>query len=400
MQAAPNTTTTAHDEDVVLKSTTGIESFSRNERLLFFDNLRTFVIVLVVLVHVAIINGGLGSEGITPAQPSPATTFVLAWFSSVNLAFFMGLLFFIAGHFTPGSLARRGSKGFFTQRLLRLGVPLIFYDLFINPPIVYIRMTTVNGTTPSLGEFLENYLTFVQGIGTGPMWFVSNLLLFSLGYGLFYTLVNRKPQLASTRKEPPGNRSILMFLVFLGIAAFTSRLVFPVGWQTPLNIRLPYYWQYLTFYVLGTIAWRYQWVARWPDSLGRLWFWIGFVAALLFPAVVILGGPQLMGGGLNPAALAFSFWEAAVALGLGLGLLLLFRQRYNEQGTLLRAMSASAYAVYIIHVPLILIVQLAMQPFALPAMLNFMLVSLVAVPLCFAMSYFILLRLPLAREIL
>jgi hypothetical protein len=41
----------------------------------------------------------------------------------------MGILFLLAGYFTPGSLERKGYARFLSDRFLRLGLPLLAFGL-------------------------------------------------------------------------------------------------------------------------------------------------------------------------------------------------------------------------------------------------------------------------------
>jgi surface polysaccharide O-acyltransferase-like enzyme len=62
-------------------------------------------------------------------------------------------------------------------------------------------------------------------------------------------------------------------------------------------------------------------------------------------------------------------------------------------------MSASAYTVYLIHAPVIVLVTLALQDISLYPLIKYPLVALIVVPLCFLLGNFIR-KLPLARNIL
>jgi glucans biosynthesis protein C len=88
----------------------------------------------------------------------------------------MGFFFLLAGYFTPGSYDRKGSKSFLLDRLIRLGIPLLIYDLLIDPLVVYIA----SGLHGSYWSFYSNYLLHERGIANGPVWFIAVLLLFSL----------------------------------------------------------------------------------------------------------------------------------------------------------------------------------------------------------------------------
>jgi len=105
-----------------------------SELLYFVDNLRTYIIVLVVLHHLAIVYGtGYIFYYVEPAYNDALAYIVLAIFTAINQAYFMGLLFLISGHFSPGSLDRKGPKLFVRDRLIRLGIPLVVFYFVLNP---------------------------------------------------------------------------------------------------------------------------------------------------------------------------------------------------------------------------------------------------------------------------
>ena len=58
---------------------------------------------------------------------------ILGLFVITNQAYIMGFLFLLAGYFTPGSLERKGYARFLSDRFLRLGLPLLFFSLFLGP---------------------------------------------------------------------------------------------------------------------------------------------------------------------------------------------------------------------------------------------------------------------------
>jgi peptidoglycan/LPS O-acetylase OafA/YrhL len=82
-----------------------------------------------------------------------------------------------------------------------------------------------------------------------------------------------------------------------------------------------------------------------------------------------------------------------------IGLMVLFRERLNRQGRLARDLAASTYAVYLLHVPVLVALQYGIGHGALGPLMKFFVVTLVAVPATFAISG-ALRRAPLARSIL
>jgi surface polysaccharide O-acyltransferase-like enzyme len=116
----------------------------------------------------------------------------------------------------------------------------------------------------------------------------------------------------------------------------------------------------------------------------------------------IVGGaddPTPFFGGLHWQALVLALWEQLLCIGMIITLLVWFRQRFNHQGSLAKTMSASAYTVYLIHAPVIVLVALALSSISLHPLIKYPLVALIVVPLCFLLGTLIR-KLPLARNIL
>jgi glucan biosynthesis protein C len=85
-------------------------------------------------------------------------------------------------------------------------------------------------------------------------------------------------------------------------------------------------------------------------------------------------------------------------VGMIIVLLVWFREKFNHQGTLAKAMSDSTFTVYFIHAPVLVFLALALKDFELYPLLKWALVSPVAIFLCFVIAYF-LRRLPLLRKV-
>jgi surface polysaccharide O-acyltransferase-like enzyme len=102
---------------------------------------------------------------------------------------------------------------------------------------------------------------------------------------------------------------------------------------------------------------------------------------------------------LHWQALVYALWEQFLCVAMVIALLVWFRRRYNHQGWLARSLSASAYAVYILHGPIVVFVALGLRSVALYPLLKFALVAAVSLPLCFAAGG-LAKRLPLAARIL
>src|SRR5271157_4133423 len=103
-------------------------SAAKSSRLFFVDHLRAFLIILVIMHHLAITYGASGSFYYHDTT-NTLTALLLTILVTIDQAFFMGLFFLISAYFTPGAYDRKGTGPFLRDRLLRLGIPLLIYDL-------------------------------------------------------------------------------------------------------------------------------------------------------------------------------------------------------------------------------------------------------------------------------
>ena len=95
------------------------------ERLLFIDNLRWTMILLVISMHSADTYSPFGNWYYTDRRPlSRAALLGFAAWQMYLQSFFMGLLFFVAGFFVPASFERKGPARFLRDRGYRLGLPV------------------------------------------------------------------------------------------------------------------------------------------------------------------------------------------------------------------------------------------------------------------------------------
>ena len=102
-------------------------------RLIYLDNLRSVLSVLVVGHHSALAASGLGRwySSFGSRNEKIASAFVAtALFTSQ--AFLTGTLFAVAGLLVPKSLAKKGLSKHFISRLWRLGLPVLLVGLPIH----------------------------------------------------------------------------------------------------------------------------------------------------------------------------------------------------------------------------------------------------------------------------
>jgi len=378
-------------------------------RLFYIDHLRSALIVLVVLHHVALVYGASleGYYYVEPPFTSPLTFKALLLFAVVNQAWFMGAFFLLAGYFTPGSFDRKGLGAFLKDRLLRLGIPLVVF-YFVLSPIAFIGYwlmpPSLTGITePLTWEIFRS--AYPDLIGLGPLWFVAMLLIFSFGYAIWRLLAGNR---AARQSAMPGYLAVGIFILVLALASYLMRMVIPLGeswYQFPTLAYLP---QYLSFFVLGAVASRKGWLKTLSGTMGFVGFLLAAVTAVFLFPLAISGQwfsleltealDNAMGNGHWQSAV-YALWDSAFAVGLTLGLITLFRRFVNGRGGFGRFLSQQSYTVYIIHIPLVVFIAYALRNIELESLQKFGLASVIIVPVCFIAAYLVR-KIPFASKIL
>jgi hypothetical protein len=395
-----------------VQAATGKLSGGKASRLFFIDHLRTALIILVVLHHVAMVYGASlqGYYYVEPPFTNPLAFRILLVFALVNQSWFMGAFFLLAGYFTPGSFDRKGAGSFLKDRLLRLGIPIVIFYFVLSPIsfIGYFLMPAeLTGITTPLtwGRFWGAYPDFLS---IGPLWFVAMLLIFSFGYAAWRMLMRNRTSSSMHASSVPSYLGIGIFILALALTSYLTRMIIPLGKSVLQFPTLAYLPQYLSFFMIGTVASRKDWFRTMHGSMGL----IGFIAAavagvILFPLAF---SGQLFTLELSPAldnamgnghwqSAAYALWDSTFAVGLCMGLITLFRRFINGKGKFGRYLSQHNYTVYIIHIPIIVFLAYALRGIALESLPKFGLASLIIVPACFIAAY-IIRKIPFASKVL
>jgi glucan biosynthesis protein C len=373
-------------------------------RLIFVDHLRAALIVLVVLHHMAVIYAAnIPFYYVEPAYSDILALTVLVIFQLLNQAYFMGFFFLLSGYFTPGSFERKGLRAFTKDRLIRLGIPLLVFSFALNPLTLYIGVPHIQASLLAKAGITlpltwQNYPSF---IGPGPLWFVAMLLVFDFSYAAWRVATRNRAVRSATDSALPNYRMIVVFVLALALASYLIRIVVPLGRYVSVFPTLAYLPQYLSFFIIGIIAYRRNWLRTIPSRMGKLGFGAALVATLtLFPIALIFEVPNaaFLGGGYWQSAV-YALWDSALAVGIVLGLTTLIRRFFDYPSRLGRFLSQQSYTVFIIHIPVIISLAVAMQGIHLEQLLKFGLATIVGVPLCFVGAYLVR-KIPLADRVL
>lgn len=383
------------------------ENTTKPGRLFFIDNIRWLMIVFVILTHAAVTYSNIGSWYYTePVKLDIVSLAVFGIYQSFTQAYFMGLLFLIAGYFTPGAFGRKGFAKFIGDRLVRLGIPTLVYMLFINPIIVYYLLAFRWKTPlPPMGQAFFSYILSLDFLsGSGPMWFALALLIFSFVYAVMGPLL-RDAVRSQQDGNLPGHLAVAELILIISVCTFAVRLVQPIG-TSVMNMQLGFFPQYVILFIVGIIAYRKNWIIHIPYSFGMTWFRMALIGGSIFwLAIQILGGGisgdfSNYSGGLHWQSAAYALWESFFCLGVSLGLIVIFRERFNGQSRFTKFMSDNYFSVYVFHAPILISISLALREFSWHPLLKFAVVGAISVPLCFLVSHLVLRRIPLLGKVL
>lgn len=350
-----------------------------------FDQLRALAMLAGVLFHAAMAYSPLAS----PFWPTADRQHwvgvdVLIWLPHLVR---MPLFFLVAGYFTAALLVRRGMAGLARQRLRRvllpflLAWPLVHLSLSASTEWALVHVQQPSGFLRMVQAWLAQPDRPALPPGTGHLWFLPYLLLFSLmvwiGRSLGGSALLDRVLAFDIRAVALG----LPLLLLPGFALTSAphpapESLLPLVWAIVL---------YGPFFALGFGL---------HGRLERLaplqaWLWPGLVVCLLLYAVFLnqLGqSPSTLRAPIHLAAL-----QAMIAAWATLACLLAGLRWCNRPRGGLRYLAASAYWTYLLHLPVLFAVQYALLDVAWPWPVKFAAAVLVTLALCLA-SYELVVR--------
>ncbi|MCQ2483110.1 MAG: acyltransferase [Clostridia bacterium] len=193
-----------------------------NKRLNYIDNMRTLTVSLLIIYHLAMAYNTWGEANYIFFNENKILSLIVVLISP----WFMPLMFLLAGIGAYYSLKKRSVSVFIKERLVRLGIPLVFGLAVLNPILSYIADVTHNDYSGSILSHYSVYFTrftdlsgYDGGFTLGHLWFIAVLIVISILSCLFIKLFSKM-------KSNKCKNILYCFLAIIAVATFDIK---PLG---------------------------------------------------------------------------------------------------------------------------------------------------------------------------
>lgn len=383
---------------------------SIRKRIEFMDNIRNFVILLVLVYHSAAAYSIITPHWIVHDTHSFLADFIRELFD----VFMMPVLFFIAGYFALSSLEKKGAWKFLKDKVKQLLAPWVMAVFIVLPLGLYDQ------PVKPIRPFWKYWLSYLNSFQirlrftetpVGPTtqaiyWFISLLFVFFFIFVLVYTLLHRwrgKINIRVANKERSGDSVLVVFGLFgllTSVAYFIILLFVPdSSWFTLhmfLEFQVTRLIPYFGCFLLGIYAQSRKWFVR-GKPLGSLVFW-GPVSIVLAATYFAVGQPVFADtAGTAKLSIMYLLFFAFLRSFLLLSLLVTFisygERFWNKSNWFDRQLTSTSYNIYLIHFFIIVAIQSALLKWiGGPISAKIAIVFFVALAVSYAISRWVLIR--------
>lgn len=366
-----------------------MEKISTPSRTAWIDYLRGFVTILVVAHHASLAYTTFASFNktayISSTHPVVDTMrwIGMDYFEDFNDIFFMSLMFLIAGIFVMGSLQKKGTGLFITDRFYRLLVPFFIgvslLMLMAHYPAYYLAHGSFN-----LKDYVIDFFT-VEAWPVGPPWFIWVLFVFNVVFAILYRSVRPLINKLGERLANCANAPLRVLFIWYLLTWITYMpLMLWVGAGTwtgfgPFDFQLSRVLLYFGYFLMGVVigsAGISRGIFGSHSLMMKRWsLWV-LAAVLTYLLLKLSEAPlkEMYGQkGWNPllATLIYrSIWTLSCTLS-SIALISLFRKLFPHANRFWQGLSENAYGIYLIHYIFVIWCQFLLLETGLPVVIKF-----------------------------
>jgi len=329
----------------------------------WMDNLRTFAVFLVVVLHAGLVYESSGFTAFFWIVDDPSTNQLSGILNIILDIFVMSTIFFVSGYLTPGSIEKRTTWGFLKSKAKRLMIPWAIAVLTLIP--LYKVLFLYSRGLPQ--EHWTGYFHWNNIWNQNWLWFLPVLFLFDVA---FLPLSRLRIDLSGL-----SLRTVVLTASSIGLGYCLVMDWFNLqGWTDTFllhfqNERLLIY--FLVFLV-GAFCYRRQ-VFQTPSNRKWVYWTIVFMVGIpinVYITFVIY--PFIHPNSTLISAVADSIVTHSAFVVSLLCLLYLsietFRRYVNQHGFLARTLSRNSYSVYVIHTVVLGVFAILLLGTALPSL--------------------------------
>ncbi|NNE29842.1 MAG: acyltransferase [Saprospiraceae bacterium] len=356
-----------------------------NTRLHFLDNLRTFSIFLVVLLHSGLVyEQALESQWIVIDEDKNDSIGLIRMYLDV---FVMFTLFFVSGYFIIPSIKRKSARDFIIGKFKRIMVPWLVAVLTLIPAYKFIFLFSRG--LPQ--EEWYSYFHIFQREGGNPwnyadnplqnwLWFLPILFVFQLIY-IAGSRINFKI-------KPPS--LLLGALLLLVVGVVFSMIVSNAGlsgWHhsAVFHFQRERLLIYFMTFLLGALCYEKK-VFDTTAKNTKAIIWANVILTLsitIFTATALnlffnLIDPNREYYFVSNSIDRIAYYSTMIITMLSILYLLLasFKSRLNWTNSLLEELNKNSYYVYIIHMIVLGLVAVPLLSVSIPAFLKFLVLTI------------------------
>lgn len=347
-------------------------------RKYYLDNLRHFIVLLVVVYHIVFIFNSVGVISNIDVQGIPEMDlllyFVYPWF--------MPLMFLISGIGARYSLQKRSRKQFLKERVHKLLIPSVI-GVFLYGWMVGYVTNQATDVFAGNGDMIPGFVKFIilSLIGTGPLWFVHELFLGSLVL-LLIIGIDKSDKIYSL-----FDRINILGLIGLAIPVWLSSYIL----NTPL-IEVYRNGIYIFIFLLGYFVFSHDHV---QDLLEKYYLPLMGVSLIIGVSYTMInyGDNYTVLEHLKSPFFNVYLWMMSLAV-LGT-----FKKVFNSNTKFTKFMASRSFGIYVLHYPVLVVFAYLLTKYVELPMIVYYFALLITEIIMVPLVYEVINKIPLVRSL-
>lgn len=353
---------------------TETHNVTQQNRIYFLDNLRTFMIFLVVLLHVGGVYESSGFWALFWIVDDPATNELVGLINMILDIFVMPTIFFISGFFVPFSLAHNKAWSFLKSKFRRLMVPWGVAVVTLIPAYKFIFLY-------SRGLPQEDWTTYFHwnsGMISNQnwLWYLPVLFMFNALYFAFSKM--------NISLSKISMKAAVAVTFIVGLAFSYVMDVFKLqGWTNSffLHFQNERLLVYFMIFLLGAIC-NNQKIFDSKPSSKKFYFlmngiaWVPISLYSIFVINSFTKPGQFITSEISDKLILWSSYNLSL-LSLGYLMVATFRFYLNKPIKIWDTLNSYSYGVYIIHTIVLGLFATALLNTIIPSIPKYLLVTVV-----------------------